>query len=80
MYFFTTLRELNPDGGVSIRTSHTSRRFMNIHHGNHGNDMHHLFLWNHSNLFDASVMASVFTDNVILSRLLFVLHFIGESF
>ena len=80
MYFFTTLRELNPYGGVSIRTSRTSRRFMNIHHGNHGNDMHHLFLWNQSNLFDASVMASVFTDNVILSRLLFVLHFIGESF
>ena len=38
------------------------------------------FCGNHSNLFDASVMASVFTDNVILSRLLFVLHFIGESF
>ena len=45
IYFFTTLRELNPDSGVSIRTSRTSRRFMNIHHGNHGNDMHHLFLW-----------------------------------
>ena len=38
------------------------------------------FCGNHSNLFDASVMVSVFTDNVISSRLLFVLHFIGEGF
>ena len=43
--FFTTLGELNLDGGVSIRMIRTSRRFMNIHYGNHGNDMHHLFLW-----------------------------------
>ena len=38
-YFFTTLRKLTPDGGVSISTSRTSRRFMNIHYGNHGNEM-----------------------------------------
>lgn len=38
------------------------------------------FCGNHSNLFDASVMVSVFTDNVISLRLLFVLHFIGEGF
>ena len=34
-----------PDCGVSIRTSRTICRFMNIHYGNHGNDMHRLFLW-----------------------------------
>ena len=44
-YFFTTLRELNPDGGVSIRASRTGRRLMNSHYGNHGNVMYHLFLW-----------------------------------
>ena len=29
--FFYHLRELTPDCGVSIRTSRTIRRFMNIH-------------------------------------------------
>ena len=43
--FFTTIRELTPDDGVSIRTSRTSRRFRNIHYGNHRNAMYHLFLW-----------------------------------
>ena len=43
--FFHHLRELTPDCGVSIRTSRTICRFMNIHYGNHGNDMHRLFLW-----------------------------------
>ena len=80
IYFFTTLRELNPDSGVSIRTSRTSRRFMNFITETMETTCIIYFCGNHSNLFDASVMASVFTDNVILSRLLFVLHFIGESF
>ena len=35
---YTTLRELAPDGGVSIRASRSSRRFTNIHYGNHGNE------------------------------------------
>ena len=36
-HFFSTLRELTPDGGVSIRASRTGRRLMNSHYGNHGN-------------------------------------------
>ena len=44
-YFFTTLRELTPYGGVSIRASRTDRRLMNSLYGNHGNVMYHLFLW-----------------------------------
>ena len=35
-------------GGVSTRTSH---RLMNINYRNHGNDMHHLFLWQPLKLF-----------------------------
>ena len=58
-----TLRELTPDGGVSIRTS---RQLMNVHYGNHRNDNIICFCGNHLNLFDALIMASVFTDNVAL--------------
>ena len=79
-YFFTTLRELTPDGGVSIRTSRTSRQLMNVFYGNHRNDNIICFCGNHLNLFDALIMASVFTDNVALSRFLLVFHFIGDSF
>ena len=56
-YFFTTLGELNLDGGVSIRMIRTNRRFMNIQINHPSNELYLDGLFG-PNTFTSSQLAS----------------------